>query len=125
MSTKRRHSAQPHACRSSWHARRDRMLLLRIGLIVCELTGSLGDATIPSGTILGKITDSSVAVVPGAAVTVTHQGTGASRTMKTDEAGNYNFRLLGVSTYTLKVEKEGFQTLRQREIVLQVDQNPT
>jgi Carboxypeptidase regulatory-like domain/TonB-dependent Receptor Plug Domain len=126
MNTKKGHSAQTHVCRWSWHTRWNRtMLWWWTGLIVCELTTGLGDAAIPTGTILGIITDSSGAVVPGAAITVTHQGTGASRSMTTDEAGHYNFPLLGVGTYTLKVEKEGFKTFRQKEIVLQVDQNLT
>ena len=43
------------------------------------------------GSITGTVTDSSGAVVPGAAVTITNLGTSESRTDKADASGNYRF----------------------------------
>jgi Carboxypeptidase regulatory-like domain/TonB-dependent Receptor Plug Domain len=86
---------------------------------------SAAHAAVPTGTILGTVSDSSGAVIPAAAVTVTHESTGASRSMSTDSSGNFTFPLLSVGNYTLKVEKEGFQTFKQKEILLQVDKNLT
>ena len=40
-------------------------------------------------SISGRIEDSSGAAIPGAAAIVTNLETGATRTMTTDEAGNY------------------------------------
>ena len=82
-------------------------------------------AAIPTATVIGAVSDESGAIIPDAKITITHQGTGAARTMQTDSAGNFNFPLLAVGTYTLKVEKEGFQTFIQKEFLLQVDQNLT
>ncbi len=79
----------------------------------------------PTGTIVGTVTDASGAVVPDATVTVTHQATGASRNLKTDATGSFNFRSLAIGNYTLKVEMAGFKTFLQQDIVLQIDQNLT
>ena len=86
---------------------------------------SLLEAAIPTGTVVGTVRDESGAIIPGAKVTITHQGTGAVRSMQTDSSGNYNFPLLPVGTYTLKIEMQGFQTFVQKEFLLQVDQNLT
>ena len=94
-------------------------VLLAAGLAVDTLLAAA------SGTIVGTVTDETGAVIPGAVVTVTHQGTGAPRSMVTDAAGNYNFPLLPVGPYTVKVEMQGFQTFVQRDVVLQVDENLT
>jgi hypothetical protein len=42
-----------------------------------------------NGTLLGTLTDSSGAVVPGAKVTITEQGTGIPRTTDSNASGNY------------------------------------
>src|SRR5712692_2733154 len=52
-----------------------------------------------AGRISGTVTDSSGAVLPGVAVTVSQQGTGLSRTVPTDAAGAYLFVSLPVGTY--------------------------
>lgn len=91
-----------------------------IGLTVLPAVGAN-----PTGTIVGTVTDSSGAIIPDATVTVTNQGTAESRTMKTNVSGDFNFPILAVGNYTLKVEKEGFQVFLQKNIVLQVDQNIT
>ena len=46
----------------------------------------------------------------GATITLTNAGTGVSRTVVTDEAGNYTFPLIQVGNYDLKVEMPGFKT---------------
>src|SRR5207247_10969694 len=74
-----------------------------------------------SGTIVGTVTDETGAVIPGAVVAVTHQGTGAPRSLVTDAAGNYNFPLLPVGRYTARVDMPGSQTFVQRDGVLAGD----
>jgi len=62
-----------------------------------------------AGRISGTVTDSSGAVLPGVAVTVTQQGTGLSRTVPTDAAGAYLFVSLPVGTYDVSAELSGFK----------------
>ena len=63
---------------------------------------------------VGEVKDSTQAVVPNADVTVTNQGTGAVRTVKTDSTGSYRIDGILVGNYTLKVEVAGFNTYLQQ-----------
>lgn len=76
-----------------------------------------------TGTILGTVHDSAGASVPNAKVTVVEQDTGVTRSVMSDEEGNYVFKLLPVGTYTVRVERDGFQTSIQKDIVLNLNQN--
>ena len=61
-------------------------------------------------TVSGTITDASGAVVPGASVTIVNQGTALRRSVLTDMAGGYRFAGLSTGTYSLRIEKPGFQS---------------
>jgi hypothetical protein len=78
-----------------------------------------GQAT---GSFSGVVLDPSGSVISGAKVTVTSQGTGASREAKTDDAGHYLIPLLPVGIYTLHVEFQGFRAAETRDLRLQVDE---
>src|SRR6201987_3592159 len=62
------------------------------------------------GTLFGTVTDSSVAVVPGAEVSVENVTTGLKRDGRTDKTGGYQLVGLPAGRYTVRVQKEGFQT---------------
>ncbi len=79
-----------------------------------------GQAT---GSISGTVSDPSGAAVPGATVTVTAPATGLSRSAKTNQNGEYVVPLLGVASYDIKVEFQGFQPAEAKEIRLQVDEH--
>src|ERR1700680_1986273 len=78
-----------------------------------------GQAT---GSFSGTVSDKAGAVVSGATVTATSQGTGVSREAKTDDAGHYLIPLLPVSIYTLRVEFQGFHPVENKDLRLQVDE---
>lgn len=86
--------------------------------LVCASTG-WGQAT---GSFSGTVSDKSGAVVSGASVKATSQGTGASREARTDDAGHYLIPLLPVGIYTLRVELQGFQAVETKDLRLQVDE---
>src|SRR5208337_3284486 len=90
-------------------------------LIAAACCGQLtyGQAT---GSFLGTVTDKSGSAISGATVTVTSQGTGATRDTKTDDAGHYTVNLLPVSIYSIRVEFKGFQTTETKDVKLQVDE---
>ena len=76
-----------------------------------------------TGSLSGTVQDRSGAVVPGAAVTATSQGTNFSRGTTTDDTGHYLLPLLPISTYTIRVKAQGFQPVEQKDIRLQVDES--
>jgi hypothetical protein len=75
-----------------------------------------------TGTILGLITDSTGAVMPGATVTLTNTGTGLVRVVNTDSNGEYTVPSLPTGTYSVKAELSGFKTMTRPDIPLGVDQ---
>ena len=72
--------------------------------------------------VRGLVTDSTHAVVSGAKVTITNDGTNISTTATTDANGLFLFASLRPSTYTMTVEASGFRTQEQKSVVLAVDQ---
>jgi len=62
-----------------------------------------------TGTIRGSVTDPSGAVVPGAKVTATLEGTATSRTLTSRTDGSYEFASLSVGSYTVQVRAAGFE----------------
>lgn len=90
-------------------------------MFVCFLSlTSLAQTT--STTILGTVTDSTGAVVAGAKVTVSNNGTGVSRSVTTSSTGDYSFPLLDVGTYTVTVDAQGFKSGVHRGLILQINE---
>jgi hypothetical protein len=88
---------------------------------VCLLTPLLhGQAT---GSFSGTVSDKAGAVVTGATVRATSQGTGVAREAKTDDSGHYLIPLLSVGVYTVRVEAQGFAAAEEKDIRLQVDEH--
>jgi carboxypeptidase family protein len=74
-----------------------------------------------TATVVGTVTDSSGAVIPNADVVITNQNTGTvTRTTRSNDAGNYVAAGLPASTYTVKVQKQGFQSSVHSDLVLNV-----
>ena len=72
------------------------------------------------GEITGTVTDSSGAVVAGAAVTVTNTATSVERRVETNEAGNYNVPFLNPGSYDITAQLSGFKAAARTGLVLQV-----
>jgi len=62
------------------------------------------------GTILGSVTDTSGAAVPGATVTIKNLDTGLTRTVSTSDDGSYAVPELPIGNYSVTVEKPGFKS---------------
>jgi hypothetical protein len=69
-------------------------------------------------TVFGTINDPSGAVIPGAEVTIVNRNTGLKRATLTDTTGQYHLPGLPTGTYTLRTEKDGFQTQAREGIGL-------
>src|SRR5207245_9791501 len=63
-----------------------------------------------STEVLGLVTDSTNAAVPGAAVTITRLATGEKRRAITNQAGEYSFPLIEIGDYRVQVEMSGFKS---------------
>jgi hypothetical protein len=61
------------------------------------------------GGITGEVKDSSGAIMPSVAITVTNSGTNAARSVVTNASGIYNFPDLVPGNYQIKVSAAGFQ----------------
>ena len=85
------------------------------------ITG-LGRAQNSTAQILGSVTDSTGAVIPGATVTVTNTATGVSHSIKTGSSGTYIVSQLIPGPYSIKVEAPGFSASVDQIDALQVNQ---
>ena len=72
------------------------------------------------GTILGTVTDTSQAAIPGVAITVTNVNTGIVRHVDTDAVGSYRVDSLLPGMYTVKAEHPGFQLTEATNTQVQV-----
>jgi hypothetical protein len=78
-----------------------------------------------TGTIDGRVVDASDAAVPGATVIIENSATNVKLTTRTNGEGRFLQRYLLPATYTLTVEKTGFQKYIQSGILLDVEQTIT
>ena len=75
------------------------------------------------GSIVGAVTDPSGARVAGAQVTIANLETNQSVRVTSDDAGNYKGDLLRVGTYSVTVEKPGFQRATVPSVEVAVNQS--
>jgi hypothetical protein len=68
-------------------------------------------AQLTNGDVIGTVTDTSGAVIPGAKVTLTNTGTKVAAATTTNGTGDYTFNLLNPGQYTVTVEAKGFKKL--------------
>lgn len=90
--------------------------------VLLLLTGRLFAQAGATGTILGTVTDSTGAIVPGAKVTITNIATNVSVETVTSSAGDYNEPSLNPGVYKVAVQAPGFQKSVTNAISLSVDQ---
>lgn len=74
------------------------------------------------GSISGLVTDPSGAVIPGAKVTLENHATGQTAHASATSAGLYSFVSLNPGTYQVTVNKNGFQTVAENNVIVTVDQ---
>lgn len=90
------------------------------GLVFALLLSPKASANV-TATISGEVQDSSGALLTGARVTATNEGTGIKTTVMSDAKGFYSFPALPVGTYRVEVSKPGFKTYQQVHLLLRVN----
>lgn len=87
--------------------------------------GSRLQAQITNGSFRGAVTDQSGAVIAQASVKLTEATKGISREATTDDTGTYQFPNLPPGVYDFAVTSQGFRTLINKGVTLQVSQHAT
>lgn len=95
---------------------------LAAGVCLAGLSASLPDAPAQTfqGGVRGKIQDAGGAVIPGAAVALQNEETGAGRRTQSNAAGEYAFANLQPGTYTLRAQAEGFNSFVSEALLVGV-----
>ena len=89
-----------------------------VGFAICTLALTIADINTPlfaqstTADVIGTVTDSSGAVIPGAKVELTNVDTHETRVATTGAAGEYTFTLLKPSRYSLSVTATGFKSFQ-------------
>lgn len=92
-----------HRFRSAW-------LLVGLVLPVVGLTHApAAAAQTVTATMVGTVQDTTGGAVPEAKVTITEKATNLSRSANANSSGNYSFPDLQPGTYSVTVERQGFQ----------------
>src|SRR5713101_1012120 len=92
-----------------------RTSLIVLALFVLPAAASAQRAT--TGTVAGKVVDSSGAVLPGVTITLTSPEALGQFSAVTDGNGFFRVTNLPPATYDVKAELSGFQTMIRREAV--------
>jgi hypothetical protein len=97
------------------------VLFLGLILLLMPTRSAFGQAT--EGTILGTVRDEAGAVLPKTMIKVTNIGTNISRTVLTDEAGNYRVPNLLIGSYRVEGELAGFKRGVVQSVQLSISEN--
>ena len=95
-----------------------RSLLLFVVMFL--LMATFSPAQTFRGTILGSVTDTSGAVIPGTTVKVRNVDTGLERVTQTSADGSYNVPELPIGTYNVTCSQTGFETALTKGVVVNV-----
>jgi hypothetical protein len=79
-------------------------------------------AQVDFGAILGTIKDQSGAVIPGAKVSLTNEGTNFTITMNSGPDGSYLFTPVKIGLYAVGAEAQGFARAVQSHVTVNIDQ---
>jgi len=101
-------------------------ICLLASFFATQLIGSRAFAQGAStASIAGTVRDESGAALPGVTVTAVQTATGLTRTAVSGETGEFTLQSLPVGPYRLEFALQGFRTVVQSGVVLQVNASPT
>src|SRR4030095_1966110 len=99
------------------------LLSLTIGIIAVVAVSSCPSfAQGATAAISGVVHDATGGVIPGATVIARHTESGLTRTVQTNETGDYKMPSLPVGAYEVTADKLGFRQQARRGITLSVAQ---
>jgi len=94
------------------------LLYLIFLFVFAQLLGGVktGEAQTLYGSIVGSVTDSTGAVIPGATVKVTQTETNESRETTTNSSGGYTLSTVAAGIYNVVISKNGLGTFQAKSI---------
>ena len=98
--------------------------LLRLAWLATLAAGPLAPAAaaqVTSASVVGTVTDSSGAALPGASVTARNADAGFTRTVTANETGAYRLDVLPIGRYSVEAALSGFTSALRSGIVLAVN----
>lgn len=76
-----------------------------------------------NGSIRGRVSDSTGAIIPGTGVTITDLDRNISQVRNSDASGNFLFPTVPIGTYSVTVTARGFRTFVQPRLAVNVNQD--
>ncbi len=103
---------------------RKKLFISRICLLLILLAGSItiSQAQVDTASVTGQVIDPQGAVVAGARVVVTNQGTSIAVETTTNGEGYYTLINLKPSLYKIEITQSGFKTDSRKDVELNVGQ---
>lgn len=95
-------------------------MMLKVLCVAALLAAIPAAAQVSSSSIRGTITDQSGLNMPNVEVVLTNTDTGFTRTVTTDDLGQYLFQLVPVGTYKVEANGKGFKRFSQTGITIEV-----
>ncbi len=99
-------------------------LLSAPSLLLSGLT-SIAEAQQTSGDLVGTVKDSTGAIIPNAAVTITNEATGVKLSTTTTSSGDYRASNLLPGTYDIVVNATGFQQFTLNSVLVTLNSTAT
>src|ERR1700687_299414 len=92
------------------------VVALLASCLIASSAFAQGGGASTTGSINGKVSDTSGGVLPGVTVTASSASLMGVQSSVTDAGGNYRFPALPPGTYTVTFELPGFNTLKRENI---------
>ncbi len=104
-------------------SRTSRWIVLSFSILsLCLIFSTFVSAQSTGGRILGRVADSSGAVLAGVKVTITNEATGVSADTVTSSGGEYGFPQVSVGIYRMEFDLTGFKKNLQRGVNVDLNQ---
>lgn len=97
------------------------MRLLSCAVALIALAASLSGQN-PSASVVGRVTDPTGSIIPGASIKVSNLDTNISQQAMSNDIGDFTVPYLKPGRYSLEASAAGFRTYRRLEFSLVVDQ---
>ena len=97
-----------------------RLSLACFAWVLLHAQASVGQTVATTGSVTGKVTDTTGAALPGVSVTISGDALMGTRTNVTSTDGLYGFRALPPGDYSIVFTRDGFATVRREAVHMSI-----